>query len=706
MEVCQLQRHQSGLFLGGGHPTHYPRGSCDSLSSSGYSNSEPGAARASSFRESSYIFSPDRRRRHRFNSLHSEPSSYNDNDLDLDLIYLETLEEDYKRALNSLLPQLSIAKMDPLSQVFCLRWNNHRNNLLSVFDHLLQTEAFCDVTLACDGSSIKCHKMILSACSSYFQTLFMENTCEHPIVFLKDIKYNEIRAILDYMYKGEVNVAQEELPGLLKVAELLKVKGLVEEEREKLLNSSKEGGRPLISVAPTENDGNKNNNGVPPSIVNGEVKRNGKEDVRGFNMYGPAGLPIWPLSGMFPGAHNLFTEQGTNNKESSPSSPNERRSDWGSGHKRKKMSGGHHAPPKDPVISPHHNNSRKEDDQPIESNMNRSESMEMDEKGQGSQQTNGSSGSHSNEKGGIANYVPNQRLEWKRYKQYTRNDIMAAIDEVRKGMSALQASRKFGVPSRTLYDKVKKMGITTGRQMQRKSMPQYPASFPSLSSISDTYKDLKDNEDMNDSDIDTGRPSMVAPTFPSYMLNIMEKMKEAEGNGGGEGKHGISPINLSNMLANANNRSSSDMMRPESSNSPINAVKRSSEGSAPQSPSSGENESSSNDQESNGVTTSGEIRAQFMADLRRLGTGGGGNSIVGDSNRGYSDDIPLSPSKSPSETADNLLPPRKRKVSQEHHLQALLTAAAVASAAEKSAENGLDRRVEVKDECDGNRSPN
>ena len=55
--------------------------------------------------------------------------------------------------------------------------------------------------------------MILSACSSYFQTLFMENTCEHPIVFLKDIKISEVRAILDYMYKGEVNVAQEELPG-------------------------------------------------------------------------------------------------------------------------------------------------------------------------------------------------------------------------------------------------------------------------------------------------------------------------------------------------------------------------------------------------------------------------------------------------------------------------------------------------------------
>ena len=76
-----------------------------------------------------------------------------------------------------------------------------------------QTEAFCDVTLACENASIKCHKMILSACSTYFQSLFMENTCEHPIVFLKDIKIQEIKVILDYMYKGEVNVAQEELPG-------------------------------------------------------------------------------------------------------------------------------------------------------------------------------------------------------------------------------------------------------------------------------------------------------------------------------------------------------------------------------------------------------------------------------------------------------------------------------------------------------------
>lgn len=78
----------------------------------------------------------------------------------------------------------------------------------------------------------------------------------------------------------------------------------------------------------------------------------------------------------------------------------------------------------------------------------------------------------------------NQKPEWKRYKQYTRNDILNAIECVKNGMSALQAARKFGVPSRTLYDKVKKMGISSGCQRNRtiKRSPSSnngsPANFP------------------------------------------------------------------------------------------------------------------------------------------------------------------------------------------------------------------------------------
>lgn len=113
-------------------------------------------------------------------------------------------------------------------QLFCLRWSNHQTNMLSVFDELLQNEALVDVTIACEGLSIKAHKVVLSACSPYFQNLFVQNPCKHPIVILKDIKYSELKALVDFMYKGEVNVTQEQLNALLKTAESLKIKGLAE----------------------------------------------------------------------------------------------------------------------------------------------------------------------------------------------------------------------------------------------------------------------------------------------------------------------------------------------------------------------------------------------------------------------------------------------------------------------------------------------
>lgn len=113
-------------------------------------------------------------------------------------------------------------------QQFCLRWNNYQTNLTNVFDELLQNESFVDVTLACEGQSIKAHKMVLSACSPYFQALFYDNPCQHPIIIMRDVRWEELKAIMEFMYKGEINVSQEQINPLLKVAEMLKIRGLAE----------------------------------------------------------------------------------------------------------------------------------------------------------------------------------------------------------------------------------------------------------------------------------------------------------------------------------------------------------------------------------------------------------------------------------------------------------------------------------------------
>lgn len=65
--------------------------------------------------------------------------------------------------------------------------------------------------------------MVLSACSSYFQSLFLDHPARHPIVILKDVRHADLRTLINFMYKGEVNVQYCQLPELLKTAESLKV---------------------------------------------------------------------------------------------------------------------------------------------------------------------------------------------------------------------------------------------------------------------------------------------------------------------------------------------------------------------------------------------------------------------------------------------------------------------------------------------------
>lgn len=60
------------------------------------------------------------------------------------------------------------------------------------------------------------------------QGLLSEHYDKHPVFILKDVKFKELKAMMDYMYRGEVNISQDQLAALLKAAESLQIKGLSE----------------------------------------------------------------------------------------------------------------------------------------------------------------------------------------------------------------------------------------------------------------------------------------------------------------------------------------------------------------------------------------------------------------------------------------------------------------------------------------------
>merc|ERR1711915_473778 len=114
------------------------------------------------------------------------------------------------------------------SEKFCLRWNDFESNISIAFREIREEKDFLDCTLSCGSRQIQAHKLILSACSPFFRSVLRQNPHQHPLLYLKGVQFSDLQAVLNFMYHGEVNVAQEDLNSFLAVAEELKVKGLTQ----------------------------------------------------------------------------------------------------------------------------------------------------------------------------------------------------------------------------------------------------------------------------------------------------------------------------------------------------------------------------------------------------------------------------------------------------------------------------------------------
>ena len=120
-----------------------------------------------------------------------------------------------------------------MSERFNLKWNDFQSNVSRTFGRLREEKQFLDVTLVSeDQLPVEAHKLVLSACSPFFNNILSQTNHSHPLLCLDGVRHEELQSDLDYIYQGEVQVCQEKLDRFLEVAEKLQLAGLVANGRD------------------------------------------------------------------------------------------------------------------------------------------------------------------------------------------------------------------------------------------------------------------------------------------------------------------------------------------------------------------------------------------------------------------------------------------------------------------------------------------
>ena len=99
--------------------------------------------------------------------------------------------------------------------------------LANIFNNI--KDAHPDMTLLCieDGVKLQCHRIILSACSDYFENLFNWNN-ENVIEVHNGITGETLETILNYVYSGEISLTLENVCDQLVAANYFTIEEIVD----------------------------------------------------------------------------------------------------------------------------------------------------------------------------------------------------------------------------------------------------------------------------------------------------------------------------------------------------------------------------------------------------------------------------------------------------------------------------------------------
>ena len=112
-----------------------------------------------------------------------------------------------------------------------LRFGDFPQHAVNTVKSLFNDSNSCDVTLTCGSEGrVSAHKFMLSNASPIFENILSGCTVSAPFIYLRGFEFEDVSALIRYIYLGEVNVAVETVNRFLAAAKELKIEGLTNQE--------------------------------------------------------------------------------------------------------------------------------------------------------------------------------------------------------------------------------------------------------------------------------------------------------------------------------------------------------------------------------------------------------------------------------------------------------------------------------------------
>lgn len=101
----------------------------------------------------------------------------------------------------------------------------------SIMDLCLEDGLFADVTITVESREFHLHRLVLSAQSSFFRSMFTSNLREtyDRHIELKDVSAPVFQLLVDYIYHGTIKLQVEDLQDTYEMADMYQLTALFEE---------------------------------------------------------------------------------------------------------------------------------------------------------------------------------------------------------------------------------------------------------------------------------------------------------------------------------------------------------------------------------------------------------------------------------------------------------------------------------------------